>query len=165
MKSRIVLFILALLVWSLLNWVPDWQHLVIGIFIAAFIAFMTGDFFVQRPHVLKHPLRYWYFIAFYIPVFLWECLKANIDVAYRVLHPKLPINPGIVKVKTSLKSDTALTFLANSITLTPGTLSVDIDSDNGILYVHWIDVKTKDTDTATKIIAERFEKILKKIFD
>lgn len=165
MKSRIVLFILAFLVWSLLNWVPDWQHIIVGIFVAAFIAFMTGDFFIQRPHVLKHPLRYWHFIVFYIPVFLWECLKANIDVAYRVLHPKLPINPGIVKVKTSLRSDTALTFLANSITLTPGTLSVDIDSDNGILYVHWIDVKTKDTDAATKIIVRRFEKILKKIFD
>jgi multicomponent Na+:H+ antiporter subunit E len=159
------LFILAFLVWSLLNWVPDWQHLIVGIFVAAFVAFMTGDFFIQRPHVLKHPLRYWYFIAFYVPIFLWECFKANIDVAYRVLHPKLPINPGIVKVKTSLRSDTALTFLANSITLTPGTLSVDIDSDNGILYVHWIDVKTKDTEAATKIIIKRFEKILTKIFD
>jgi len=165
MKSRIVLFILAFVVWSLLNWVPDWQHLIVGIFVAAFVAFMTGDFFIQRPHVLKHPLRYWYFIAFYLPIFLWECFKANIDVAYRVLHPKLPINPGIVKVKTSLRSDTALTFLANSITLTPGTLSVDIDSDNGILYVHWIDVKTKDTEAATKIIIKRFEKILTKIFD
>ena len=86
-------------------------------------------------------------------------------MAYRVIHPKLPINPGIVKVKTTLKTDTALTFLANSITLTPGTLSVDIDKDNGILYIHWIDVKAKDVEGATKIIVERFEKILKKIFD
>ena len=165
MKSRIVLFVLAVVVCSLLNWVPDWQHLIVGIFVAAFVAFMTGDFFIQRPHVLKHPWRYWYFIAFYVPVFLWECFKANIDVAYRVLHPKLPINPGIVKVKTSLRSDTALTFLANSITLAPGPRSVDIGSDSGILYVHWIDVKTKDTEAATKIIIGRFEKILKKIFD
>ena len=82
-----------------------------------------------------------------------------------MLHPRLPINPGIVKVKTVLKSDTALTFLANSITLTPGTLSVDIDKDNGILYVHWIDVKSKDIESATKIIVERFERILKNIFD
>jgi len=81
------------------------------------------------------------------------------------LHPRLPINPGIVKVKTKLTTDTALTFLANSITLTPGTMSVDIDKDNGILYIHWIDVKTKDVESATKIIVERFEKILKKIFD
>lgn len=165
MKSRIILFILASLVWSLLNWPADWQHLLIGLFVALFVAYITGDFFVKRPHILKHPARYWYFLAFYIPRFLWECLKANIDVAYRVIHPKRPIRPGIVKVKTSLKSDTAITFLANSITLTPGTLTVDVDKENGILYVHWIDVKEKDIEQATKTIVSRFESILKKIFD
>lgn len=165
MKSRIVLFITALLMWCLLNWVPDWQHFVVGIFVALFVAYMTGEFFINRPHVLKHPLRYWYFVVYYLPVFSWECFKANIDVAYRVAHPRLPINPGIVKVKTNLKTDTALTFLANSITLTPGTLTVDIDRDDGVLYVHWIDVKKKDVESATKIVVERFEKILTKVFE
>ncbi len=165
MKRRIVLFLIALAVWSFLNWQPDWQHLAVGIFVAGFVAFITGDLFIQRPGLLKHPQRYLYFCFLYLPRFLWECIKANIDVAYRVLHPQLPINPGIVKVKTNLKSDTALTFLANSITLTPGTLSVDIDRDNGILYVHWIDVRAKDVESATRIIVERFEKILEKIFD
>ncbi len=165
MKGRIVLFIICFAVWCLLNWVPDWQHAVVGVFIALFVAFLIGDLFVQRPHVLKHPHRYFYFIFWYLPVFLWEVVKANVDVAYRVIHPKLPINPGIVKVKTTLKSDTALTFLANSITLTPGTLSVDIDKDRGVLYVHWIDVKTKDVEGATDIVVKRFERILRKIFD
>lgn len=165
MKSRIVLFVLAFLVWCFLSWVPDWQHIVVGIFVSVFVSFMTGDFFMQRPGNLTHPARYFYFIFYYFPVFLFEVLKANIDVAYRVLHPKLLINPGIVKIKTTLKSDTALTFLANSITLTPGTLSVDIDKERGFLYIHWIDVKYKDVEAATKAIASRFEKILKKIFD
>lgn len=165
MKSRIALFILSLIVWCLLSWVPDAQDFIVGVFVSIFVAFMIGDLFVKRPHVLKHPLRYWYFLVYYLPVFLWECFKANIDVAYRVIHPGLPINPGIVKVKTGLKTDTALTFLANSITLTPGTLSVDIDKDDGVLYIHWIDVKAKDVESATRIIVERFEKILKKIFD
>jgi len=164
-KSRIALFILSLIVWCLLSWVPDAQDFIVGVFVSIFVAFMIGDLFVKRPHVLKHPLRYWYFLVYYLPVFLWECFKANIDVAYRVIHPGLPINPGIVKVKTGLKTDTALTFLANSITLTPGTLSVDIDKDDGVLYIHWIDVKAKDVESATRIIVERFEKILKKIFD
>ena len=165
MKSRISMFFVAFIVWCLLNWVPDWQHLIIGGFVSVFVSFMIGDLFITRPHVLKHPLRYWYFFAYYLPIFLWECFKANLDVAYRVLHPRLPICPGIVKVKVKLKTDTALTFLANSITLTPGTMSVDIDKDNGILYVHWIDVKTKDVESATRIVVERFEKILRKIFD
>jgi len=165
MIKKLILFIIAFFVWCLLNWVPDWQHLLVGLFIAGFVSYMTGDLFIQRPHVLTHTKRYYYFMFHYLPVFLWEVIKANIDVAYRVIHPKLPINPGIVKVKTSLKSDTALTFLANSITLTPGTLTVDIDREKGVLYIHWIDVKSKDVKTATKIIAERFEIILKKVFD
>jgi len=165
MKSKIIMFFVAFIVWCLLDWVPDWQHLIVGGFVSAFVTFMIGDLFITRPYVLKHPLRYWYFFAYYLPIFLWECFKANLDVAYRVLHPRLPINPGIVKVKVELKTDTALTFLANSITLTPGTMSVDIDKENGILYIHWINVKTKDIESATRIIVERFEKILKKIFD
>ncbi len=165
MKGRAILFVLAYVVWCLLNWVPDWQHLSVGIFVALFVAYLTGDLFIRTPESLSHPHRYWYFIFQYVPVFLWECLKANIDVAYRVAHPKLPINPGIVKVRTTLKTDTALTFLADSITLTPGTMSVDIDRDKGFLYVHWINVQDTDTEKATKIIIERFEKILAKIFE
>lgn len=164
MKSKIILFILAFFVWLLLNWVPDWQHIVTGIFVAALVAYITGDLFIQRPHLLKHPRRYLWFL-YYIPVFLWEMLKANVDVAYRVAHPKLPINPGIVKVKTTLKSDAGLTFLANSITLTPGTLTVDLDEENGYLYIHWIDVKDKDVKGATERIARKFEDILKRIFE
>lgn len=164
MKSKIVLFIIGFLVWALLTWPLDLQHLIAGLIVAAFVAFITGDLFSQRPHHFGHITRYLWF-SYYVPVFLWECLKANIDVAMRVLNPKLPINPGIVKVKTTLKSDTGLTFLANSITLTPGTLCVDIDAEKGILYIHWIDVKTQDIDKATELIVSNFEKILKKIFE
>ena len=89
-------------------------------------------------------------------------LKANFDVARRVIAPSLPINPGIVTFKTKLKSDYAQMVLANSITLTPGTLSIDIIDDT--FYVHWIDVKTLDSEQDFKEIAETFEKILLKIF-
>ncbi len=163
-KSQIILFIFAFLIWSFLTWPLDFQHLVVGILVCAFVAFMTGDLFVRRPHLFGRPSRYLWFL-YYIPLFIWECLKANIDVAYRVTHPDLPINPGIVKVKTTLKSDTALTFLANSITLTPGTMSVDIDQENGFLYIHWIDVKNKDIRQSSEIIVKNFENILRRIFE
>ncbi|MGE5279783.1 MAG: Na+/H+ antiporter subunit E [Deltaproteobacteria bacterium] len=165
MKKKIVLFITAFITWTLLTWPPDGQHLLVGVFAAAFVAYLTGDLFIQRPYLLKHPHRYRVFFFEYLPVFLWEVIKANIDVAYRVVHPRLPITPGIVKVKTTLKSDTALTFLANSITLTPGTMSVDVDREKGILYIHWIDVRERDIDAATRLIVSRFEKILSKIFE
>jgi multicomponent Na+:H+ antiporter subunit E len=163
-KSQIILFILAFLIWSFLTWPPDPQHLIIGIFVSGFVSFMTGDMFVKRPHKFRNISRYLWFL-YYIPLFIWECIKANIDVAYRVSHPDLPINPGIVKVKTSLKSDTGLTFLANSITLTPGTMSVDIDPENGFLYIHWIDVKDSDIQKTTEIIVKKFEDVLKRIFE
>lgn len=165
MSQKISLFFAALVIWCLFNWVPDGPHLMVGIVVASIVAFMMGDLVIQRPHLLCHPRRYLFFLFHYIPVFLWEVLKANIDVAYRVVHPGLPINPGIVKVKTSLQSDLACTLLANSITLTPGTMSVDIDKDTGMLYVHWIDVRSQDVEGATRIIVERFERILRKIFE
>lgn len=164
MKSRIILFIVGFIIWMLLSWPFDFQHAIIGIFAAGLVTFLTGDLFTRRPHHFAHITRYLWF-CYYVPLFLWECLKANIDVALRVINPKMPINPGIVKVKTTLKSDTALTFLANSITLTPGTLCVDIKPEDGILYIHWIDVKSADTQKATQLIVDTFEKVLKKIFE
>jgi multicomponent Na+:H+ antiporter subunit E len=164
MTSRILLFIIGFFVWLLLVWPPDFQHILIGIPVSFLVASITGDLFVKRPHLFGNFKRYLWFL-YYIPVFVWECIKANIDVAYRVGHPDVLIKPGIVKVRTNLKSDTGLTFLANSITLTPGTMSVDIDRTNGFLYIHWIYVKDEDTALATKIIVENFENILRRIFE
>ncbi|MBN1383864.1 MAG: Na+/H+ antiporter subunit E [Elusimicrobia bacterium] len=164
MTSRIILFFFAFIVWTGLTWPSDKQHVFVGLLVALFIAVLTGDMFVNRPHVFKNLKRYVWFL-YYIPVFIWECFKANLDVAYRVGHPDVPINPGIVKVKTKLKSETGLTFLANSITLTPGTLSVDIDQEKGFIYVHWINVKEQDVEAATKLIVARFESILENIFE
>ena len=164
MSSRVLLFIVGLLVWLLLVWPPDAQHLIIGALVASLVSSVTGDLFVKRLHLFARFSRYLWFL-YYIPVFIWECIKANIDVAYRVGHPDVPIRPGIVRIKTSLKSDTALTFLANSITLTPGTMSMDIDRDNGYLYIHCIYVHDAAQEAATKLIAGQFENILKRIFE
>jgi multicomponent Na+:H+ antiporter subunit E len=164
MKIKIVLFITALLLWLGLTWSVDTPSLLVGIGVAILVVFLISDMFPSKGPVFVHPARY-FWLLYYIIVFLWECTKANIDVAYRVIHPKVPINPGIVKVKTSLKSEIGITFLANSITLTPGTLTVDLDKEAGCLYIHWIDVKDKDIKKATDIIVRKFERILRRIFE
>jgi multicomponent Na+:H+ antiporter subunit E len=92
-------------------------------------------------------------------------IKANLHVAYIVLHPKLPIKPGIVKIKTKLTKDSAITVLTNSITLTPGTLTVDVNPESKDLYVHWITVASKDVEINTKLIGGRFEKLLMEVFE
>jgi len=102
------------------------------------------------------------YLIIYIIVLLKEIVKANFDVAYRVLHPKMPIKPGIVIIKTELKQDIAKMILANSITLTPGTFTLDIKGDE--LLIHWIYVKTEKKEESTKEIGERFEKYLKVVF-
>jgi len=99
----------------------------------------------------------------YLCVLLIEIVKANIDIAYRVLHPKMPIKPGIVTIRTNLKQDLAKLMLANSITLTPGTFTVDVIEDK--LLIHWINVRAEDLDTATRLISGKFEKYLKTIFE
>jgi multicomponent Na+:H+ antiporter subunit E len=94
-------------------------------------------------------------------MFAWEIVKANWDVAKRVVTPTVNINPGIVKIKTKLKSNLGRLVLANSITLTPGTLTIDVIDDT--LYIHWIDVSTQDVQKASEEIAAVFEKYLEVI--
>jgi multicomponent Na+:H+ antiporter subunit E len=98
----------------------------------------------------------------YVPILFWEIIRANFDVAYRVLSPRLPINPGIVVIKTGLTSDVAKLILANSITLTPGTFTLDVEDDK--LLIHWIDVKATDVEGATREVGERFERYLRPMF-
>jgi len=108
----------------------------------------------------KLPIRLILFLLIYVPVFVLELIKSNLNVAVRVLHPKLPIHPGFVKVKTSLNGDFQKLLLANSITLTPGTLSVDMDGE--YLYIHTVDVTSAEAKAAK--IGAKFERIIGVIF-
>lgn len=158
---RISLFLTVFVLWLLLAGTVDLQHLLIGVLVAFITALVFGTRFLNTIPWLN-PLRLFY-LFLYILLFIWECIKANIDVAYRVLHPLMPIKPGIVKVTTNLKSDIAKTVLANSITMTPGTLSVDVEGQ--LLWIHWINVRSQKLEEASKIIVGRFENLLKKIFE
>ena len=160
MSVKFIIFVVSLIIWLGLTSSLNVFSVIVGIALSLFVSFMVSDMFVRKIPVRVKAV-FWF--LYYVPVFLWACIKANIDVAYRVIHPGLPLNPGIVKVKTKLKSELGLTFLSNSITLTPGTLTVDVDKENGYLYIHWINVK--DIEGASKIIVERFERILGRIFE
>ena len=160
-RSLLYLFLILVLVWLALTSTLKYQELLTGIFIAFILSVFLNGYYLKLglpPLSLKRIV----FFIIYIIILLEEIIKANLDVAYRVIHPKMPIKPGIVSIKTELKSDIAKLILANSITLTPGTFTLDIIGDN--LLIHWINVKTEDTVQATKFIGERFEKYLRVIF-
>ena len=165
---RLVYFLLAFIVWVFLTW-PfadgkiDIQVIIAGLIASLIVAILFHEILPQEHIVFISPVRIFWTVV-YIPVFFYYVIKANLDVVYRALHPRMPINPGIVKIKTNLKTESGITALANSITLTPGTLTVDL-TDDGFLYVHWINVKSDDVEEATECIARRFEWFLQKIFE
>jgi len=159
---KIALIIAAFILWIFLTWSFSWQNLTAGGFVAILTGLIFGNYFIEHPLKLLNPRR-WFWAFIYIPVFIWEMTKANFDVAYRVLHPRMPIKPGIIKVKTRMKSPLGIAFLANSITLTPGTFTIDLKDE--YLYVHCIMVRHENLVEASHDIVDRFEKLLIKIFD
>src|SRR5665648_665953 len=109
-------------------------EIITGILLSLIVAFVANKvLFQKRTYRMLNPLRWVIFLVYLIGPFFWAMAKANIDVAYRVITGK--IYPG-------LKTDLGITLLADSITLTPGTLTVDIDEKNNDLYIHWINVTT-----------------------
>lgn len=137
-----VIFIASVVMYLLFVWsggVIPLSEVVIAIILGAIITYACRSWSpgLYRKTALR-PDRWIKLIAFIFGPFLWGMTKANLDVAYRVITGK--INPGIVRVETSLRNAYAITMLANSITLTPGTLTVDVDEDNGTYYIHWINI-------------------------
>ncbi|HOX18159.1 MAG TPA: Na+/H+ antiporter subunit E [Spirochaetales bacterium] len=94
----------------------------------------------------------------YFAVFMKALVMSNLDVAWRVVHPRMPINPGIVAIRTRLATPLGRLLLANSITLTPGTITVETKGDT--FFIHWINVSERDVEAATKAIVGGFEKRL-----
>ncbi len=157
MKKWISTFIVLWLVWVLVAGFELMEVLLGGI--AALILSFIISKHVNYSFGFSIIIQLFKFVFVYIPVFLYKLVIANFDMAYRVLSPKLPINPKIVKVPTDLKSDFSKLVLANSITLTPGTLSLDVEED-GIL-VHWVNAKGESGEDYKKEISQNFEKLLR----
>ena len=164
-RSRLTVFVLSAAVWFALTDIKDVEEVIAGLVLSLIVSIIAGHFLItaenNRPLFSKiiNSVKYFF-------VFIWEMIKANVHVAYIVLHPMLPIKPGIVKAKTNLKKDSSRTILCNSITLTPGTMTVDINPECNDVYIHWIDVVSKDPNDDienTKKIVEKFEKILTEV--
>ncbi len=167
---RGVLFVYGFVFWLLVVWPvapsdgrPMWGGIAGGLIVAGVVALVSREIVTQRFSRLLEPARY-FWAAVYLFVFAYYVVKANIDVAYRVLHPAMPIRPGIVRATSTLRTASARTALANCITLTPGTLTIDI-AEGGIFYVHWINVLTSEDHEAANQILRRFEWFIGKILE
>jgi len=159
---QLVLFIVTFILWLLLTFTVSIQFVITGVIVSVLTSFLFAKIFVQNWKKFFEIKRYLWFLWFLV-VFICECIKANFDVAYRVLHPALPIKPGIIKAKVNLKTDIARTALANSITMTPGTLSVDITGEH--IFIHWICIRDENLEASCQKIVDTFEHILARIFE
>lgn len=100
--------------------------------------------------------------ALYLATFSWEIVRANLDVAYRVLSPTMPIEPEVILVPLRVETDLAITTIANSITITPGTVTLDHDDETNALYVHAVDGRNPEAIVAP---IRRWEDYALEMFD
>lgn len=117
--------------WMLLSGHLDVFHILTGALSSLFVAHVSHDLLTGgKAPVGRMASRAARFLR-YLPWLFLEIAKANVDIAYRTLHPRMPIDPRIVRFNAPLKEDMWITALANSITLTPGTVTIDADGEGG----------------------------------
>lgn len=159
-------FCLCFVFWLLLTWSFTAQEMIAGAVVSLAAALFSSGFFIHdKAFRLLKPASLGALIV-YVFTFLRELVKANVDVAKRVFGGCKDINPGIVKVPVELEGDYAQAMLANSITLTPGTITMDIAEQDGKTwyYIHWIDVSETDREKAGELIKGSLEKGIRRIW-
>ena len=164
-------FIFCFLFWMLLVWSVAPRELVLGVVIAAVVSLFTAKFLIHsQAFYLYNPVRLVTLIFYLVIVFMWEVIKANLSMVPMVLGKKFrTFKPGIIRVPAGEKPASAygMALLSNCITLTPGTITLDVAEDEegkNYYYIHWIDVAETDRDKAGDAIKGTMEKWIGRIW-
>jgi multicomponent Na+:H+ antiporter subunit E len=139
MKIQFLLNLVLTIVWVFLTGSLEFVNFLFGFILSFLVLWLISRKQENRKYFVIAPR----FISFFL-FFLYELLKANIQVAHDVITPKFYMQPGIVAFPLAAKSDLEITILANVISLTPGTLSLDVSDDKKILYIHAMYVNDKE---------------------
>jgi multicomponent K+:H+ antiporter subunit E len=154
-----ILTLLLVVLWSLLANRLSPNTFLMGLILGTVIPIATARYWPDRP-TLRNPLM----IAEYILIALWDIVVANFIVAWLVLFRRnADMHPNWVAIPLDLRSPEAITVLAGTITLTPGTVSADLSSDGHVLLVHCLNAA--DTGSVRDEIKQRYERRLKLIFE
>jgi multicomponent Na+:H+ antiporter subunit E len=151
-----------LLIWVFLTLSLRTDELILGLGASLIIAVATGGAFTGNAFRLLNPGRFIRTLE-YVVYFLGKMFMANMDVLFRVIQPRVPTSPGIVSARLSLSSQRARNIVANSITLTPGTLTVEMTEDR--IFVHWISLPSGDAGQVTQEMVNGFASRLERIFE
>lgn len=137
-------FAILLVFWIFLSGFFDLFHLSLGVICCAIVASASHDLLFTQSSLrsMRERRRAGKNFILYLPWLLYQIFLANVHVVYLVWHPRMPIDPRIIRFKTQWQGDLVLVTMANSITLTPGTITLDIR--NGEFYVHALSKKVAD---------------------
>ena len=163
----IATFFLCMAFWVLLTWSFTVQELTAGAVVSLAVALFSARFFIhEKSFWLLNPAKFFSLLYYVLIVFPIELVKANWDVAKRCYGGCKNVNPGIVKVPVDLESEYGQSMLANSITLTPGTITMNITEEDGqtYYYIHWIDVTAPSGKEAGDAIKGTLEKGVGRVF-
>ena len=160
-------FLVCFVFWVLLDFSFKMEEIVAGAVVSLLVALFTARFFIhENAGWFFNPAHFFALIGYWCFTFVGELIKANVNMAKICFGGCKNINPGIVKIPTEMKSDYGLAALSNSITLTPGTITMEATEEDGqnYLYVHWIDVKETDPEKAGEAIKGTLEKGLRRVW-
>ncbi len=168
MRQKVFTFTILFCVWIIFTGKISRDVIVIGVLASFITTFLFSDMlfrFSNQKFALPRIMQKLFVLIIFIPVFFYEALLSALKVSALVFKKDLSFSPGIVKVKTHLTNITAITILANLITLTPGTLTLDFDTGEKAYYIHWIDVVTREDVESHRQLIEKFENWLGVIFN
>lgn len=152
-----VISAVLLIVWLLLNHTLSIGHIALGIVLGVLIPMFTRRFFPEPVYLRRADV-----IIRFLVVVLWDIVAASITVSRLTLGPTSRLRPRFVRIPVSLKDDFALTALASTISLTPGTVSAELDADRKHILIHALDVE--DEPALVQTIKARYEIPIKEIF-
>lgn len=141
-KRQIVLFVALLLFWLLLSSEYDAQHVITGIVLSAFLIWFWRDLSYLLPS--KSLMRNLPSLILFGLAILWEIVLANLSVAKSVLSSRSKLDSGFVSFKPEVETSWGQILLANAITITPGTLTIDVNPDTGVFMVHGLTKKMRE---------------------
>ncbi len=143
--------LLLALFWAAVAGEIDVANILVGFVVGHAVLWLARPLLPTTTYFAKVPLAIRFFVFF-----LWELLLANLRVAWDVLTPKAYRRPGVVAVPLDAKTDAEITLLANLVTLTPGSLSLDVSPDRRTLFVHAMFVD--DPEEFRRDIKQGFER-------
>lgn len=153
-----ILSVVLLVMWMLLARSASAGTIVTGAFLGFTIPFFTRRFWPEGPRIRRVGT-----LLRFLPVFLWDVLVANVQVAWLIVNVRRTLRPRWIVIPLDIRDPYAITTLANVISLTPGTVSAEVGTGRETLLVHSLDVP--DEEAAVDFIKRRYERPIGEIFE